>query len=73
VTVADEAKPPEPRGRRMVLDPELAAMQDCSDVLDSLGEPEARCRVIRWLADRYRIDHRPPGADRGPAPEAGDD
>jgi hypothetical protein len=38
-----------------VADPEIRAMSTIVAVLDKLDDDQ-RCRVLRWLLDRYQVD-----------------
>lgn len=48
---AEEQAQPQQRGRRMVLDGEIGAIQDVIDVLEPLTE-EQRFRVMRYVSER---------------------
>lgn len=48
---AVDGKPKKP-ARRMVLNEEIQAMQDCFDILSALDE-RAAVRVMEWLNDRF--------------------
>lgn len=49
--MADDQKPDAPRARRMVMDPEVQAMNDVSEILEGLSPP-ARARLLIWAAAR---------------------
>lgn len=51
-----------PSGRRMVLNAEIAAMQEIADILQHLDE-RTRNRVMTWVNDCYAFRFEPTGAE----------
>lgn len=41
------------KGGRIVKDPELVAMQEATDLIEGIEDEAMRCRVVRWIVDRY--------------------
>lgn len=51
----DTAQPKPKTAAKQVSDPELKAMAEMIEVMEDLTDPDARRRVINYLAERYDL------------------